>query len=491
MAVDLSGNYFFDDLTYDAYFSQNIDFVLFQDPTISVTRIKKAQNSYSLYYWINGTMTEVYNNDGWVDSKYQLISFTIEQSVIDSAAEHLKKIIYFNWNINYVLNGTNITNPNPSTFTIADTPILKLEEPTRYGYEFKGWYYDSGFTLPVDEILTMSTTSDYTFYAKWYEPVRTLKQAFALYLNKTLNDYWKALTLDDLNKFSVQCDFSRDDGNFYLNRENGTLVLNDLSILEKYIPVAVPSFNGELVEMPDEFLLDAIIPIEMLVPIDLLDIVVQILEKFQNEVNAKPIVLRARYQENSNTDIQAVFTFNIPDTDAFETLNGINAKIITLQLASMFTREMIYGNDIEYYLSFNGDSADDYIQIKKISPSSSLTTTLYSDQVITENRVQASETTNTWVQTFSLIVRKDNAILSDLIPLVDFESSQLYNSSDNSSATLTLTGLDNMYFKKVYKSKGVYGKKPVIASSIAYSDAYGDFITITLSLSDKMVVGGL
>ncbi len=65
----------------------------------------------------------------------------------------------------YVLDGGTNNKANPSEYTIDD-PDIKLADPSRYGYEFQGWYTDKEFTK---KITTVETTSekDIYLYAKW------------------------------------------------------------------------------------------------------------------------------------------------------------------------------------------------------------------------------------------------------------------------------------------------------------------------------------
>lgn len=67
------------------------------------------------------------------------------------------------YNINYVLNDGTNDSSNPSTYTVEDT--IDFKNPTREGYDFKGWYSDENFTTKKDGI--SNETGDVTVYAKW------------------------------------------------------------------------------------------------------------------------------------------------------------------------------------------------------------------------------------------------------------------------------------------------------------------------------------
>lgn len=59
------------------------------------------------------------------------------------------------------------TNPNPTTYTVEDLPIT-LNDPTKAGYTFEGWYIDALFTGdPITGIETRLSEGDGDLYAKW------------------------------------------------------------------------------------------------------------------------------------------------------------------------------------------------------------------------------------------------------------------------------------------------------------------------------------
>lgn len=79
-------------------------------------------------------------------------------------------ILYAKWQktkytITYVLNGGKNDKDNPSKYYIT-TSTIKLDNPTRKGYTFKGWYKDSKFKSKVSKI-TKGSTGNKKFYAKW------------------------------------------------------------------------------------------------------------------------------------------------------------------------------------------------------------------------------------------------------------------------------------------------------------------------------------
>ena len=54
-------------------------------------------------------------------------------------------------------------NPNGDAMHAA----LSIDEPTRDGYTFGGWYTDAGLTTPLSTIIPFATNGNVTFYGKW------------------------------------------------------------------------------------------------------------------------------------------------------------------------------------------------------------------------------------------------------------------------------------------------------------------------------------
>ena len=67
--------------------------------------------------------------------------------------------------IKYMLNGGNNNDLNPGSYNPGE--VVTLEDPTRAGYVFDGWYYDAKFTRKVEGSLDTSKGEDITVYAKW------------------------------------------------------------------------------------------------------------------------------------------------------------------------------------------------------------------------------------------------------------------------------------------------------------------------------------
>lgn len=69
------------------------------------------------------------------------------------------------YKITYKLNGGKNNSKNPATYTKV-TATIKLKNPTRKGYTFKGWYTDAKFKNKITQIKKGSSGKK-TLYAKW------------------------------------------------------------------------------------------------------------------------------------------------------------------------------------------------------------------------------------------------------------------------------------------------------------------------------------
>nr|MBQ0091335.1 InlB B-repeat-containing protein [Candidatus Enterousia merdequi] len=70
------------------------------------------------------------------------------------------------YTITYELSGGNNSESNPSTYTIESSEIT-LSSPTKEGYEFVGWYDNSGFTGDQITVIPQGSFGNRTYYAQW------------------------------------------------------------------------------------------------------------------------------------------------------------------------------------------------------------------------------------------------------------------------------------------------------------------------------------
>ena len=144
---------------------------------ISYQNVNGASNSNPATYTIADTpLTLVplvggptgHTFDGWYDNA----SFSGSPITAIPAGITGDQTFYAKWtadiyNISYQnLNGA--SNSNPTTYTVADT-ITLAALPNVTGYIFDGWYDNATFSGSPVTGITVNSTGDKTFYAKWTE----------------------------------------------------------------------------------------------------------------------------------------------------------------------------------------------------------------------------------------------------------------------------------------------------------------------------------
>ena len=94
------------------------------------------------------------------------------KAITDAIAALEEKVIAKSYSVTYELNGGKNNSENPESYTEGNAEI-KLQAPTRKGYEFVNWYKNENLTGKVTKIKANST-GDKTFYAKWKKETYTI-----------------------------------------------------------------------------------------------------------------------------------------------------------------------------------------------------------------------------------------------------------------------------------------------------------------------------
>lgn len=136
--------------------------------------MKKLSCKYGKKYTLtkNGFKKKGYTFSGWntkKDGKGKTYKNKAEVKNL-SAKSGGKVTLYAQWKktnykITYQLNKGKNNKKNPSSYNIT-TKTIKLKNPTRKGYTFKGWYSDKKCTKKVTQI-KKGSTGNITLYAKW------------------------------------------------------------------------------------------------------------------------------------------------------------------------------------------------------------------------------------------------------------------------------------------------------------------------------------
>lgn len=95
---------------------------------------------------------------------------TIVSSLYDEGVSKTYKLVIevkdLTFAINYVLDGGTNSENNPNEYVPEKLPLL-LENPTKSGYKFVGWYDNENFTGEAITEISAGTMGDVTLYAKW------------------------------------------------------------------------------------------------------------------------------------------------------------------------------------------------------------------------------------------------------------------------------------------------------------------------------------
>ena len=95
---------------------------------------------------------------------------TVVSSVYDEGVSKTYKLVIevkdLTFAINYVLDGGTNSENNPNEYVPEKLPLL-LENPTKSGYKFVGWYDNENFTGEAITEISAGTMGDVTLYAKW------------------------------------------------------------------------------------------------------------------------------------------------------------------------------------------------------------------------------------------------------------------------------------------------------------------------------------
>ena len=95
---------------------------------------------------------------------------TVVSSLYDEGVSKTYKLVIevkdLAFAINYVLDGGTNSENNPNEYVPEKLPLL-LENPTKSGYKFVGWYDNENFTGEAITEISAGTMGDVTLYAKW------------------------------------------------------------------------------------------------------------------------------------------------------------------------------------------------------------------------------------------------------------------------------------------------------------------------------------
>ncbi|WP_409966959.1 InlB B-repeat-containing protein [Bengtsoniella intestinalis] len=149
------------DVTYTAVF-EPIDYTITYNLNEG-TNYVDAPTSYTIEDTIIlGTPTKTgYDFGGWYNGASKVETINEQTGALTLTA----KWTATEYGITYNLDGGTNDSKNPTIYTIEDD--ITLEDPTKEGYDFDGWYTDETCQTAQGTTIDVGTTGAVTLYAKW------------------------------------------------------------------------------------------------------------------------------------------------------------------------------------------------------------------------------------------------------------------------------------------------------------------------------------
>lgn len=120
---------------------------------------------------------------------------TIQAFVYDTSIQDMEGFF-----IRYYPNGGTVPGETLTEYSTEDLPILP-DAPVRDGYNFAGWYTDSGFSNKINRI-DEDAARDYNLYAKWTKCINT-DQNVQMYSYQSKNKKLKDCSYTFLNHIKI------------------------------------------------------------------------------------------------------------------------------------------------------------------------------------------------------------------------------------------------------------------------------------------------
>ena len=175
------------------------------------TSIEQVTADYGTLISIENPIKEGYIFDGW----YKDESFTTKYIITTMPNENL--ILYAKWSIIrykiiYNLDGGRNNSNNPSYYTI-ETKTIILNDPSKTGSLFIGWYSEPEFINKVEQI-EKGTINSVIIYAQWLKLPKTITENGCTYVY--YGEYPQTLKQDSVTIISN----TPDSNGYYLGSDN-------------------------------------------------------------------------------------------------------------------------------------------------------------------------------------------------------------------------------------------------------------------------------
>ncbi len=112
--------------------------------------------------------------ENWSDENHKLYTDNrlLKHKISENEEIYTANIRKISYKVSYSLDGGKNATVNPRSFS-PDNHKTKLEDPTKEGYDFKGWYLDASKTEKVTALSPSNVTENIRLYAKWEPSKKT------------------------------------------------------------------------------------------------------------------------------------------------------------------------------------------------------------------------------------------------------------------------------------------------------------------------------
>ncbi len=225
---DLYNNYYVIDFVTNSETQTLTDVEIKEGTKLTQPTLTQEEDMVVGGWYTEEAFTTKYNFDTNVEASFTLYAKWVLEGTEEEEGGEGEETTY---TINYVLDGGD-KESNPDTYTEGTT--LVLEDATKVGYTFHGWYTDDTFVTSIDEIVA-GTTGEVTVYAKF------VVNEYTIFLNVNGGDsLLEELTVNYGEEFVLPTP-TRDEHTFDGWYDNGSEVvsgtyeyLNDITLVAEW-----------------------------------------------------------------------------------------------------------------------------------------------------------------------------------------------------------------------------------------------------------------
>lgn len=267
---------------------------------------------------------------------------------------------------------------------------------------------------------------------------KTILEAIRDYVQEQLGIYYNSLKGTNANNRFVLTtlnDYISRNSAYYNTDEEYNYEITNWDEPEKAFSGQI-DLAGDMIDIEGMYAATVFIPISLDIPIketytdaagnivtiDNLTDVWNTIYDFINDVNATTIVLKAAYKNEDEHQYKLTMNFSLPSLEGVPEPNrGDTYMTISFSINGNLTDNIIYGDDIDYYLATCTENEDtgaitigDYTKLYKSNSQGSRDYDLDILQRFNNSTAKANIKSNVWTFGFSALLKEDNPALMAL-----------------------------------------------------------------------------